>query len=78
MQKYSTLYHYLTFLGYFCNSGKLSVFKQQHVYKQNKHGKGYPRLFLLKLKMQNIIIINTKEKLTNKMTPQAKHISCGE
>ena len=27
MQKVSTLYHSLTFLGNFCNSGKLSVFK---------------------------------------------------
>ena len=26
----------------FCNNGKLSVFKQQHVDLQNKHGKGYP------------------------------------
>ena len=42
MQKDSTLYHSLTFLGNFCNSGKLSVLKQQHVYLQNKHGKGYP------------------------------------
>ena len=42
MQKDSTLYHSLTFLGNFCNSGELSVFKQQHVYQQNKHGKGYP------------------------------------
>ena len=42
MQKVSTFYHILTFLGNFCNSGKLSVFKQQHVYLQNKHGKGYP------------------------------------
>ena len=29
MQKYLTLYHSLTFLRNFCNSGKLSVFKQQ-------------------------------------------------
>ena len=42
LQKVSTFYHILTFLGNFCNSGKLSVFKQQHVYLQNKHGKGYP------------------------------------
>ena len=42
MQEDSTLDHSLTFLGNFCNSGKLSVFKQQHVYLQNKHGKGYP------------------------------------
>ena len=46
MQKDSTLYHSLTFLGNFCNSGKLSVLKQQHVYLQNKHGKGYPWLFI--------------------------------
>ena len=32
MQKVSTLYHSMTFLGNFCNSGKLSVLKQQHVY----------------------------------------------
>ena len=31
MQKVSTFYHILTFLGNYCNSGKLSVFKQQHV-----------------------------------------------
>ena len=42
MQKESPLYHALTFVGNFCNSGKLSVLKQQHVYLQNKHGKGYP------------------------------------
>ena len=42
MQKVSTFYHSLTFLGNFCNIGKLSVLKQQHVYLQNKHGKGYP------------------------------------
>ena len=42
MQKISTFYHILTFLGNFCNSGKLSVFKEQHVDLQNKHGKGYP------------------------------------
>ena len=42
MQKVSIFYHILAFLGNFCNSGKLSVFKQQHVDMQNKHGKGYP------------------------------------
>ena len=42
VQKVSTFYHILTFLGNLCNSGKLSVLKQQHVYLQNKHGKGYP------------------------------------
>ena len=41
MQKVSTFYHILTFLGNFCNSDKLSVLKQQHVDLQNKHGKGY-------------------------------------
>jgi len=41
VQKVSTFYHILTFLWNFCNSGKLSVFKQQQVYLQNKHGKGY-------------------------------------
>ena len=42
MQKVSTFYHIMTFLGNFCNNGKLSVLKQQHVYLQNKHGKSYP------------------------------------
>ena len=32
VQKVSTFYNILTFLGNFCNIGKLSVFKQQHVY----------------------------------------------
>ena len=41
MQKVSAFYHILNFLENFCNSGKLSVFKQQHVDLQNKHGKGY-------------------------------------
>ena len=40
MQKVSTFYHILTFLGNFRNSGKLSVLKQQHVI-ENKYGKGY-------------------------------------
>ena len=42
MQKVSTFYHILAILGNFCNNDKLSVLKQQHVYLQNKHGKGYP------------------------------------
>ena len=42
MQKVSTFYLILTYLGNFFNSGKLSVLKQQHVYLQNKHGKDYP------------------------------------
>ena len=42
MQKVSTFYHILAFLGNFCNNDKLSVLKQQHVYLQTKHGKGYP------------------------------------
>ena len=42
LQKVSTFYHILTFLENFCNGDKLSVFKQQHVDLQNKHGKGYP------------------------------------
>ena len=41
LQKVSTFYHILTFLGNFCNIDKLSVLKQQHVDLQNKHGKGY-------------------------------------
>ena len=42
MQKVSTFYHILAFLGNFFNSDKLPVLKQQHVYLKNKHGKGYP------------------------------------
>ena len=42
LQKVSTIYHIPTFLGNFCNIDKLSVLKHQHVYLQNKHGKGYP------------------------------------
>ena len=42
MQKLSIFYHIITFLGNFCNNDKLSILKQQHVYLQNKHGKGYP------------------------------------
>ena len=42
MQKVSTLYHILTFLENFCNSDKLSVFKQQHVDLYNKQCEGYP------------------------------------
>jgi len=41
LQKVSAFYHIVTFLANFCISGKLSIFKQQHVYLQNKHGKGY-------------------------------------
>ena len=63
LQKVSTFYHILTFLRNFCNSDKLSVLKQQHVYLQNKHGKGYPWHFL-KRKMQNIILNNIKKILT--------------
>ena len=40
MQKVSTFYHILTSLGNFCNGDKHFVLKQQHVYLQNKHGKG--------------------------------------
>ena len=64
MQKVSTLYHSLTSLGNFYNSGKLSVLKQQHVYLQNKHGKGYPWHLIEKIKMQNIIINKIKQILT--------------
>ena len=42
MQKVSTFYHILTFLRNFCNRGKLSILKQQRLYLQNKHSKGYP------------------------------------
>ena len=45
-QKVSTFYHILTFLGNFCNSGKLSVFKQQHINLQTEHGKGYTWHFI--------------------------------
>ena len=48
VQKVSTFYHILTFLGNFCNIDKLSVLKQQHVDLQNKHGKGYPWHFIEK------------------------------
>ena len=41
LQKVSTFYHILNFLGNFSNTDKLSVFKQQHVDMQNKHDKGY-------------------------------------
>ena len=41
LQKVSTFYHILTFLGNFCNINKLSVLKQQLIYLQDKHGKGY-------------------------------------
>jgi hypothetical protein len=42
LKNISTIYHILTFLGNFCNIDKLSAFKQQQVYLQNKHGNGYP------------------------------------
>ena len=42
VQKVSTFYHVLTFLGNYCNSGKLTVFKQQHIDLQNKHVESYP------------------------------------
>ena len=41
LQKVSTFYHILTFLGNFCNTDKLSVLKQQFIDLQDKHGKGY-------------------------------------
>ena len=31
LQKVSTFYHIMSFLGNFCNTSKLYVFKQQHV-----------------------------------------------
>ena len=46
MQKVSTLYHCLTFPGNFCNSGKLSVFKQQHVYYQKSMVKAILDIFI--------------------------------
>ena len=46
MQKVSTFYHILTFLGNFCNSGKLSVLKQQHVYLQNSMVKAILDIFI--------------------------------
>ena len=42
LKKVSTFYRILTFLGNFCDRGKLSIFKQQQVYLQNKHGESYP------------------------------------
>ena len=45
MQKVSTFYHILTFLGNYCNIGKLSVFKQQHIYLQDKHAKAILDIF---------------------------------
>ena len=62
MQQVSTFYP--TFLGNFCKIDKLSVLKQQHVDLQNKHGKGYSLTFLLKIKMQNVILNNRKQLLT--------------
>ena len=55
MQNVSTFYHILTFLGNFCNNGKLSVLKQQHVYLQNKHGKGYPWHFYWKYRCKILL-----------------------
>ena len=46
MQKNSTFYHFLTFLGNFCNSGKLSVLKQQHVYLQISMAKAILDIFI--------------------------------
>ena len=45
LQKVSTFYHILNFLGNFCNIDKLSVLKQQHVDLQNKHNRGYQSHF---------------------------------
>ena len=74
MPKVSTFYHILNFLGNFCNNGKLSVLKQQHVYLQNKHGKGYPCHFL-KIKMQKIILNNSKKILKKENdAPSKTHI----
>ena len=39
--KVSRFYHVLTFFKNSDNDKKLSVFRQQHVDLQNKHGKGY-------------------------------------
>ena len=46
MQKLSTFYQILAFLGNFCNNDKLSVLKQQHVYLQNKHGEAIIATFI--------------------------------
>ena len=54
LQKVSTFYHVLTFLGNFCNSDKLSVLKQQHVDLQNKHGKGYAWHFYWKYRCKTL------------------------
>ena len=45
-EKNSTIYNILTFLENFCNRDKLSVLKQQLIYLQNKHGKGYLATFI--------------------------------
>ena len=42
----SRFYHVLTIQKNSDNDRKLYVFKQQHVYLQNKHGKGYTCLFI--------------------------------
>ena len=46
LQKVSTFYHILTFLGNFCNSDKLYVLPQQLIYLQNKHGKAILDIFI--------------------------------
>ena len=39
--KISDFYHVLTIQEYYGHNRKLSVFKQQHMNLQTKHGKGY-------------------------------------
>ena len=55
MQKNSTFYHILTFLGNFCNTDKLSIFKQQHVDLQDKHGKGHTWNFYWKERWKTFV-----------------------
>ena len=44
----SRFYHVLTIHQYSKHNSKLSVFKQQHIDLQNKHGKGYTWYFYWK------------------------------
>ena len=47
--KISRFYHVLTIHKYSDNDRKLSVFKQQQVYLQNKHGERLSLTYLLKI-----------------------------
>ena len=74
MQNESTLYHSLTFLGNFCNSGKLSVFNSNMYTSKISMVKAILN-FLLKLKMKKIILNNIKKILTRENdAPSKTHI----